>query len=115
MTTNIKNYIITYIDHVGEECIINSKFSECDLADKPLYTSLENAKKGVTSIRNYLKKDYVVSRNKYWYDDALKLNKEDEYSKKLIKCYLDNIHINENNTLMIREVDIKINTDLKFN
>ena len=58
----------------------------------------------------YLKEDI-----KYWYDDALKLNKEDEYSKKLIKCYLDNIHINENNTLIIREVDIHINTDLKFN
>ncbi len=47
MTTNVKNYIITYIDHTGNECIINSKFAECELADKPLYSSLENAKKRI--------------------------------------------------------------------
>jgi hypothetical protein len=56
MTKSIKNYIITYIDHLGNECICNSTFSECDLEDKPLYNSIENAKKGLTKIKNFLKK-----------------------------------------------------------
>ncbi len=72
-------------------------------------------KKGLTSIKNYLKKDCVISRNKYWHDEGMKTIDKNEYTLSQIKRYLDQIHINENNTFIIREVDIKINTDLKFN
>jgi hypothetical protein len=45
----------------------------------------------------------------------MKTTDNNQYTLSQIKRYLDQIHINENNTLQIREVDIKINTDSKFN
>lgn len=118
MTTSIKNYIITYIDKDGNEQVMDSKcYLNKTLEDKPLYVSLENAKKALTSIKNMCKKDSNIKRAKHWYDEALKLkgtNSFDYRCQNNIDYYLNLIHINENNTFQIREVIIEINTNLTF-
>lgn len=118
MITSIKNYIITYIDKDGNEQVMDSKcYLDKTLEDKPLYVSLSNAKKALTSIKNTCKKDNFINRAKYWHDEALKVKDTKEFNymcQKNIDYYLNLIHINENNTLLIREVIIEINSNIKF-
>lgn len=113
MITSIKNYIITFIDKDGNEQVIDSNcYMNKTLADKPLYVSKENAKKSLTRIKNRLKSEELVRRLKYWHDESLKISdysSMDIYDRLSISNYLNVLHINENDTLRIREVNIEIN------
>ena len=122
MITSIKNYIITFIDKDCNEQVIDSNcYMNKTLESKPLYVSLENAKKTLTKIKNRLKSDDMLTRLKYWHDNALIAINCKEISeaelllnKSNINDYLNVLHINKNNTLQIREVSIEINTNLTF-
>lgn len=110
MITSVKNYIITFIDKDGNEQVIDSKcYFDKTLEDKPLYVSLDNAKKALTRIKNTLKKADVLKRLKYWHDMYSKNEDNTQYENFLKDRYLNTLHINANDTLRIREVQIEIN------
>lgn len=118
MNTFIKNYIITFIDKDNKEQIMDSKCHfHKTLKDKPLYDSYENALKSLTKIKNYLKKERTINFHKEWYEISIqKKDKEDflEFHEYCIENYLNIIHINKNDTLQIREVNIEININKKL-
>ena len=97
MITSVKNYIITFIDKDGNEQIMDSKcYFDKTLDDKPLYVSLDNAKKALTRIKNYLKKEDVLNRFKHWHDVYCENKDNSEHALLYKEIYLNTLHINDN-------------------